>query len=73
MLKCQYCGKEFKNQGSINLHERKCSDNPNKEVVEKKHNGCEHDWRLLNINNPTEKRAMQYGKKEVCVKCLEVK
>lgn len=74
-MNCQYCGKEFKNQGSINLHERKCPKNPDRVKDEKRHNhqGCEHDWKLLNPNNQTERNALNYKYKEVCVLCQELR
>jgi hypothetical protein len=69
--KCKYCGKEFKNQGSINLHEPKCKKNPGN-VKEEIHEGCQHKFRLLNPKIHAEKKAIQAGYSEVCEYCKEL-
>ena len=33
-LNCQYCGKEYKNRNSLCNHERQCSSNPNKQIID---------------------------------------
>jgi hypothetical protein len=73
VFKCQHCGKELKNQGSVNLHERKCIKNPDRVDGSARHEGCQHDWKLLNANNPTQARAIQHNYKEVCLKCQELR
>jgi DNA-directed RNA polymerase subunit RPC12/RpoP len=70
--KCHFCGKELKNQGSVNLHERKCPKNPGNVKHEENHGVCQHEFRLLNPKNPAENRAIQAGYSEVCKHCKEL-
>lgn len=79
MLKCRYCGTEttkngvkFINQGSLNLHELRCSQNPDKENIKNlrkknpslKDSSCEHEFLFLEsaikrANDITLKKALQ--------------
>lgn len=72
--KCKYCGREFKNRGSINLHEINCLKNPDNASKKGKKKGqeCDHEWRFLNARDGREKKALDQGYYRVCNKCLEV-
>jgi hypothetical protein len=83
MLKCQYCGRDLKNQGSKNLHERACVKNPKndedespeeqpKKGNEEKKLGCKHTLILLDNRYASQKRAINDGYSAVCLKCKEL-
>ena len=85
MTKCDFCGKEFKNQGSKNLHEYWCDKNPilnahqNKADLKKsdltknginKSSECQHEMVILNGNNAYQKKAINDGYSAYCKKCF---
>lgn len=80
MLKCQFCGRDLKNQGSKNLHERACIKNPKNNEDEspedepKKNNKqeCNHKLVLLDSHYASQKRAINDGYSAVCLKCKEL-
>ena len=72
---CPICNTyEAKHQGALNMHMYHCKmkNTPNvpRETIE---NGCEHEWRLLNLNSPIEMKAFKGGYIEVCKKCQDLK
>lgn len=73
---CDLCGKVLKHQGALNIHKYHCKmkqlqkEQPKPEEL--KPVECEHNFRLLNLRAPMEKRAYDSGYKEVCIKCQEV-
>jgi predicted membrane protein len=86
MTKCDFCGKEFKNQGSKNLHMYWCPKNPKLEEHQKKadiknedltknginkNNGeCKHEMIILNANNANQAKAIKDGYSAYCKKCF---
>lgn len=74
---CDLCGKVLKHQGALNIHKYHCKmkqaqkEQPKQEEP-KQEEICEHNFRLLNLRAPMEKRAYDAGYKEVCIKCQEV-
>lgn len=63
---CELCGSEqFTSQGALNLHKYHCKFKRMRE-----NNVCkEHEWRLLDQYNQTERKAMNENYMEVCEKC----
>lgn len=76
MPNCKYCGKEFKNQGGTNLHEKlHCPKRPGEgQAAGTGSAGHAHTWRLLNPKQPQEKKAIIAGYEEICTKegCGEI-
>lgn len=85
MKTCKFCGAKFEKQGQLNLHQYHCKIKhinkdsehyPNSQNDRSSKNGdidiCSHNYRLLNLKIPIEKRAYGAGYKEVCVKCQEL-
>lgn len=75
MPKCQYCGKECKDNRGRAAHERNfCPNRPGGEDKTKKKQGeaCNHAYRFLNPRVEVEAAAMQAGFSEVCTKCEEL-
>lgn len=81
MTKCDFCSKEFKNQGSKNLHEYWCPKNPKllehqKKADQKDQNNstskgeCIHELVILNGNNANQKKAIADGYSAYCKKCF---
>lgn len=84
IFKCKFCGTEnrkdgtpFQKQGQLNLHEYHCkmkqSQHVSRETPQEKEKECEHEFRLLSVSAPIEKRAYLAGYKEVCVKCQQLR
>jgi DNA-directed RNA polymerase subunit RPC12/RpoP len=71
---CQFCNKEFKNQGGLNLHQRgkSCNTQKNQSIKECEHNSS----RLLNASELSlirnGKSIEEYGFHSVCLKCGEL-
>lgn len=62
---CKYCGKDCKNPNALELHLKFCRA--------KKENGeCSHNFRLLDPNKLYERRALEDGYIQVCIKCGEL-
>lgn len=83
MKKCEYCGREFKNQGGLNLHKavhcksaREARVNaPLKETKNEnvsRETSCHHEWELLVPGNAIHAKALQAGFSEYCGKCKGV-
>lgn len=86
MTKCDFCGKEFKNQGSKNLHMYWCQKNPklldhqhkadikNEDITKKgiaKNEGeCQHEMVVLNGHNANQQKAIKDGYSAYCKKCF---
>lgn len=71
MKMCEWCNREFKHQGALNLHKSlHCKSKPGKVTEETKKDQvtCEHDFRFLNQSGG-ELRAIKSGYSEVCIKC----
>jgi hypothetical protein len=78
---CSLCGKGFPKQGHLNLHMYHCKmKNPSpegKQPIKKVEDQviletCNHNFRLLNLHVPIERKAYQAGYKEVCSKCQDL-
>ena len=65
---CSKCGKDCGNPPALQLHESYCKGVKKAETKET----CEHNFRLLNPNNPAEKMALQDGFINLCTKCKEI-
>lgn len=78
-MNCQFCGRELKNQGAKNLHERKCAENPANKGEQNEHkndNSKPHkcSFRFLNPSKPDERKAINLGYTKICkdTDCEEV-
>ena len=80
MYKCKHCGKEFTKQGSLNLHEYRCKENPDSKknaskVKEKKKNkynecpNCGGEMRFLTNSDVNEREAIKGGYTLICESC----
>lgn len=77
MKTCPLCGKnDLKHQGALNIHMYHCKMkqvNVTRETLKQGSDDCTHDFRLLNLNSPIEKKAYNSGYHFVCTKCQDLK
>lgn len=80
-MQCKYCGKELKNQGALNLHERRCEKNPDRIIQvkvselrgRKTEDSCDHEWHKLNRSIPAQAAAAMDGYHDYCIRCKELR